>query len=151
MPKLPFTLFDFKNIDYFGPKAKKIEAAAGAAIPETVVYKCPDHKFTLLLQANVASIKVTSTEFTMAIIRADIEGVSNIQDWLMVEDLGTTEGGMSWPMQKAATGWVLGWGLAFLFPGDEIRVSHALTALETIVDRIGLIIIEYEDPRWHEK
>ena len=149
IPKFPFSLFDFKHIDKFGPLATKIaEAAAGAAIPETVIYTCPDYKFALILQASVVSTKTTSTAFTMAIIRAKRNNITGIQDWLLIEDLGTSESVISWPMSKPTTSWCLGWTLVFLFPGDTIKISHALTAAETIEDKVEIIGIEYSDPRY---
>ena len=150
MPKLPFSLFDFKNIDRFEIVAKKVSSVAGVAIPETMIYKVPDYKFTLLLQASVLSTKITSTAFAMYIIRATVGNVTLIQDWLINEDLGTTEASMSWPSSLATTTHGLGWTLVFLFPGDEIRIAHALTAAETIEDKVGLTLIEYSDPRYEK-
>ena len=148
MPKLPFSLFDFKYIDKFEVIDKKMVAAAGVAIPSTTIYTCPDFKFALLLQATIGSIKTTSTEMALKLIRYDHHGIGEVSDLLLNETFGTSESYLSWPMAKASANWALGWTLVFLFPKDIIEYSHALTLAETIVDTVALVLIEYSDPRY---
>lgn len=157
LPAFPFSLFDFKYINKFEPICHQVDAAAGDAIPETVIYEVPEHKFALLLGIHVLSTKTTSTEFICYIIRnkenMEIKGLPDttaIANALITETLGDTEALVSWPAAKTPSLWVPAWHLYFLHAGDKIAISHALTALETIEDIVTVQRIEYNDPRWEE-
>ena len=148
MPKLPFSLFDFKHIDKIEPILVHLTAIAASAI-DKVVYTVPDGKFALILSASVLSYKVTSTVFQMYVQRKEARPPV-WRDHLIRETLGTTETHASWPPAKAPASWVMAWHLLLMWPGDHIRVLHALTAAETIQDDVSISRIEYNDPRYKE-
>lgn len=148
-PKIPFSLFDFKYISMFEERKAWLTAAAGAAIALTDIYECPEHKFALLLGLTVNVTKTTATALLVALQRAARRDPAAISPALISESAAS--GYYSWPSGKAAGAHVMGWHLCFLFPGDKIRLSHALTAAETIVDSVSYVIIEYIDPRYEEK
>ena len=150
MPKFPFSLFDFRYIDKFGPMHFLVEAASGIAIPETMLYKVPDYKFTLILSACVNVTKTTATSMQLYILHLTRHGADSAE-YLINEDAGTGVLAQSWPSSKATTDAGLGWCLKFLFPGDTINVAQALTAVETIRLEAILDLIEYSDPRYAEK
>lgn len=145
---IPFSLFDFKHINKFSPIATTVEAAAGNAIAKAI-YTCPKYMFTLILSVSVESAKTTSTQFKTYITRAATIHDS-FREHLIDETLGTTEVHASWPAGKAPATWSMGWHLLFMFPGDVLWVTHALTVAETIADDISVVRIEYNDPRFKE-
>ena len=147
MPKFPFSLFNFDYIDKFGPIRALVTSAAGDAIPETVIYKVPDHKFALLLSASVTITKTTATSMQLYIKHPSINHVLG-QDWLINETLSSVA--VSWPDSQPSTDHGLGLALVFLFPGDTINVAQALTLGETISHQVILNIIEYSDPRYEK-
>lgn len=71
-------------------------------------------------------------------------------DWLIAEDSENQEW-FAWPPGKTPTlPKTPGWHLIFMYPGDYIYYTHALTAAETIEDTINMGMIEYSDPRYEE-
>jgi len=144
MPKLPFSLFNFKNIDKFAPIVKEIEAAAGVVIPVTTIYKCPDHKFAWLLGVHCQLVKTTGTALRCDHVRPD----ATVAHSLIVETAGT--GSFSWPSGKTTGEHVPGWFPLFMFPGEILSVQQALTALETIYHLWTVDRIEYDDPRYEK-
>jgi len=149
MPKLPFSLFDFKNIESFDPKYYRAAAAAGAAIDATV-YKCKDHHFAWLISFNIEVIKTTGTALEIGIIR-DYMAPKPLPTYLQVliaETIGTEN--VNWPSAKTTAIHSVGQHMCFLFPGDYLYVTHALTAAETIDHEGFYHLIEYRDPRYEK-
>lgn len=147
LPAFPFSLFDFKYIEKFGPIHHNTKAAAGVAIPETTLYTCPEHRFALILGACARSIKTTATSFSMYIVHAERQG-ADMQEYLMHETIGSGTYPLSFPNSKESTEWGIGWRLLFLFPKDEIRIAQSLTAAETIEVETIIDLIQYKDPRY---
>ena len=146
----PFGLFNFHFIEKFEHRVNMLIAGAGAGISSDI-YVCPTGRIALFLDFHVQCDKVTSTAFKLMLGRIDAvkgKGALFSPEVLLSETLGTTELMLHWPMAKPSTNWTLGPTLVFLFPGEKITVSHALTAAETIVDEVGYTIIEYKDPRY---
>lgn len=148
MPKLPFSLFDFDRMLHFGPKYKRLAAAAGDAIPSTAIYEVPQHTIVLLMKLSVNVAKTTGTALSVHVERKNPDETINSTEVLISETADT--GPYSWPSGKATGSHVLGWFINFLLPGDIIYLSHALTALETIVDNVSMFLIEYKDPRYEK-
>ena len=149
LPKFPFSLFDFKHIDKIEPLQKTLSSSAGNAIALTTIYEVKDHKFVLLLGMSITVTKTTGTALLAFIERKNkIAAALTFVDTLIQETADT--GPYSWPSQKTAAEHTVGWHLCFMFPGDKIRVSQALTAAETILHEILIHRIEYSDPRFKE-
>jgi len=148
-PRVPFSLFDFKTIHEFKPRQKTLSSTAGIAIPSTVFYTCPDHKFALLLKLSVAVTKTTATALLVLVGRTSQKDEKVSSSEALISESANT-GYYSWPSGKATGSHVLGWCLEFLFAGDTLNLSHALTAAETITDVVSWVIIEYDDPRYLE-
>ena len=149
LPKFPFSLFDFKNIDRIEPIFKRLNAAAGDAITTTTIYEVPQHKFALLLGVGLVVTKTTATELNLHILRNFKIGASKtFADYLLTEDVATSK--IGWPSAKTAADHTLGWHLCFMWAEDQLRVSHALTAAEVIQHDITINRIEYSDPRFKE-
>jgi len=148
MPKLPFTLFDFDRMSFFGVKNKVLESAAGVAIPTTTIYTVPEHKMALLLNLKVQVAKTTATELLVRVIRKEKDETLDTSEALIRES--AADNYFSWPSGKTAGAHVFGWHLLFLFEGDAIDASQALTAAETIKHTFSWLIIEYDDPRYEK-
>lgn len=148
MPKLPFSLFDFKRIVKFEPQFFVEEAAAGAALNYTM-YTCPTHKFAWILKINIEVTKTTGTALNIDIVRKKAPKSEGWYESLFLETIGGEN--ISWPSNKASAVNSPAYHIALLFPGDKIQIGHALTAAETI-DHYGTYhIIEYNDPRYEKK
>lgn len=149
MPKLPFSLFNFKYITSFDPKYYRASAAAGVDIDEEV-YTCKDHHFAWLLSFNIDVVKTTGTNLEIGISRvygAPKPAPTFIQ-YLIKETIGTET--VNWPSAKTAAVHSVANHPLFLFPGDLLWVVQDLTALETIDHEGFYHIIEYKDPRYEK-
>ena len=144
MPKLPFSLFDFKLIQKIEPILWEKISGAGVAIPVTIIYTVPEHHFVWLLGINVTVTKITGTLMYYAIVRK-----KGGADMLIYESAADT-GQYAWPSAKTPSLQTPAWFPLFLFEGDTIKVSHALTAAETIAHSTMIHRIEYKDPRYEE-
>lgn len=148
LPKPAFSLFDLKRASAIEPIHEYVSASAGVAVPATTIYTCPPHKIVLLLGISDYVTKATATAMTMYIQRK-ITGALAYLDGLIAETQGT--GYASWPSAKAAAQHTIGYHICLLFPGDIIRITHALTAAETITHEITIHRIEYTDPRYQHE
>lgn len=145
LPKPQFSLFNFKFIQFWGVKAYLKQAGAGAAISADV-YTVPDGSIVWLQSVAILTQKTTATEVQCFIKRK--VGTMLPLEHLIVED-STNNKYLCWPQHKAAsTLESLAWLPLFLHEGDIIRLTHDLTAAETINDTVALHMVEYTDPRY---
>jgi len=143
MPELPFSLFDFSRIDKIEPFHKHFETAAGGAIAPQNLFVVPEHKIVLILGVNVLVEKSTGTALTCSVVR----NLGGGEDLI----LETADSGpYSWPSGKATAKHVIGWHLLWMFPGEAIAISHALTAAEVITHDWIVSRIQYRDPRFEK-
>lgn len=146
-PHIPFSLFDFKFIESWGSKRFTASAGAGAAIAE-VLYTCPDNKIVLILAANLYTQKTTGTAVVLKVRRKLSAIASAVPELELIAEDSINNTNFGWPSSKPATGnQPVAWHLLFLFPGDQLYLTHALTAAETIDDEVHIDCIIYQDPR----
>lgn len=150
MPKMPFSLFDFSRIEFWGTKQKTLSAAAGFPINAIAIYTCPPHKMALILSADVYTQKTTGTLLSLYVRRKYGVPATNYQDILISED-SVNNKDFGWPGNKAASSnATMGWHICMLMPGDRLMFAHSETVAETIDDDIHWQMIEYSDPRYEK-
>lgn len=143
-PHIPFSLFDFKFIKFWGTKRFPKSAVAGAEIDETII-KCKHGEIIWIQSAGLFVQKTTGTNTKLQILRK--HQVANVRDFLIHETTANNTY-YSYPSSKPATNLdTLAEHLCFMQEGDVLNLKHTLTGGETINDDLHITYIVYNDPR----